>query len=104
MTTPERIRAAAKEIADLLCEKNEAYGDSALNPAGIFSKLNAEEALKARIDDKLMRIKNRGLDDATEDTLNDLIGYFLLLKIARKDVTSKDTITATAHPWPGQND
>ena len=29
-------------------------------------------------------IKNRGLVSATEDTLTDLIGYLLLLKMSRK--------------------
>ena len=53
-----------------------------MTPLGIFSKLNSAEAIKARIDDKLSRISNIGLNDATEDTLDDLIGYLLLLKIA----------------------
>ena len=69
-------------ISDLLKEKNKAYGDSALNPAGIFSKLDATESLCARIDDKIMRIKNKGINDETEDTVNDLIGYLLLLKMS----------------------
>ena len=71
-----------KKVTDLLKEKNKAYGNSALNPAGIFSKLNAKEALCARIDDKIMRIKNKGINDETEDTVDDLIGYLLLLKMA----------------------
>jgi len=41
--------------------------------------------LCARIDDKLSRIKNRGLDDNTEDTLFDLAGYLILLIIARDE-------------------
>ena len=71
-----------KEIGDLLKSKNKAYGNSALNPAGIFSKLTAEEALCSRIDDKLMRIKNKGINDETEDTVDDLIGYLFLLRMA----------------------
>ena len=71
-------------IKDLLLEKNAKYGDSALTPMQVFSKLNAEEAICARIDDKMSRIKNSGLNADTEDTLNDLIGYLVLLKIARK--------------------
>ena len=67
----------------LLLEKNANYGNSALEPLGVFSKLNAAEAIMARIDDKLARISNKGLNDATEDTLDDLIGYLILLKIAR---------------------
>ena len=56
-------------------EKNAAYGNTALSPLGIFSKLGAAEAIKARIDDKLARIANKGLNDDTEDTARDLVGY-----------------------------
>lgn len=83
MTTRDLIIEVSTEVSELLLEKNEAYGDSALNPVNIFSKGNAVDNLCARIDDKLMRIKNRGLSDETEDTLTDLIGYLILLKIAK---------------------
>ena len=53
-----------------------------LNPANIFSKLDAVESLLVRMDDKIMRIKNKGINDQTEDTVMDLIGYLLLLKMA----------------------
>ena len=72
-------------IRDLLLEKNAKYGDSALTPIQVFSKLDSEEAICARIDDKMSRIKNSGINADTEDTVNDLIGYLILLKIARKD-------------------
>jgi len=72
----------AKSVTDLLKEKNAAYGNSALNPANIFSKLDAIESLLVRMDDKIMRIKNRGINDETEDTVTDLIGYLFLLKMA----------------------
>ena len=76
------LDAIIKEISDLLKSKNKAYGNSALKPAKIFSQLGATESLCSRIDDKLMRIKNRGINDATEDTVDDLIGYLLLLKMS----------------------
>lgn len=69
-------------MKDLLISKNKAYGDSATNPSNIFSKGSAIESLCARIDDKLMRIKNKGINDETEDTVSDLIGYLILLKIS----------------------
>ena len=50
--------------------------------AYIRAKLDAEESLCARLDDKLARIQNRGINDQTEDTLDDLIGYLLLLKMS----------------------
>ena len=34
------------------------------------------------MDDKIARIKNKGITDKTEDTVDDLIGYLLLLKMA----------------------
>jgi hypothetical protein len=73
-----------REITDLLIRKNKAYGNTALNPTNIFSKLNATEAICARLDDKIARIKNKGINDKTEDTVDDLIGYLLLLKMSMK--------------------
>jgi hypothetical protein len=70
------------EIKELLLKKNSAYGNSALQPGGIFSHLDRIEALKARIDDKLNRIKNVGVHGETEDTVMDLAGYLILLMIA----------------------
>ena len=61
-------------IRDLLLEKNAKYGDSALTPIQVFSKLDSEEAICARIDDKMSRIQNSGINADTEDTVNDLIG------------------------------
>lgn len=78
----EKLDIEIKIISDLLKEKNKAYGNTALNPTNIFSKLSASEAICARIDDKLARIKNKGIKDETEDTVDDLIGYLLLLKMS----------------------
>ena len=77
-----QLDKVTEEITNLLKEKNTAYGNSALNPLNIFSKLNAVESLCPRLDDKIARISNRGINDNTEDTVDDLIGYLLLLKMA----------------------
>jgi hypothetical protein len=69
------------EIRDLLIAKNRKYGNSALEPLGVFSQLSAKEGLLVRIDDKLKRIKNGSLERDDEDVINDLIGYLVLLKI-----------------------
>ena len=82
MKTEYLIKKVGEEVIDLLLEKNSAYGDTANNPSNVFSKLDSIEAIKVKIDDKLSRIKNKGLNDKTEDTLTDLIGYLVLLKIA----------------------
>ena len=82
--TLQEVKYLLTELQDLLEEKNTAYGDSALNPIRLFSKVGAVNALCIRIDDKLSRIKNKGITIDTEDSLMDLIGYLVLLKIAMK--------------------
>ena len=81
METSELIKDEARKIVLLLLEKNKSYGDTANNPPKIFSKLDAVEGMCARIDDKLSRIQNKGITDLTEDTISDLIGYLILLKV-----------------------
>ena len=86
----KQLDIKTKEITDLLKSKNKAYGNSALEPANIFSQADAIDSLSARIDDKLMRIKNKGIYDATEDTVHDLIGYLLLLSMAIENKDAKE--------------
>ena len=84
METTDLIKEVANSVRDLLIEKNITYGDSATNPKKIFSKGSSVDSLCARIDDKLARIANKGINDETEDTVTDLIGYLILLKVAIK--------------------
>jgi hypothetical protein len=78
----QELDITVHKITNLLKQKNKAYGNTALNPTNVFSKLSASEAICARLDDKLARIKNKGINDKTEDTVDDLIGYLLLLKMS----------------------
>jgi hypothetical protein len=78
----EEVHDVLQEIEDLLVAKNEKYGNSALEPLGVFSQLSAKQGLLVRIDDKLKRIKNGSLEKDDEDVVNDLIGYLVLLKIS----------------------
>ena len=89
MDTRNKIKKKCKDLEDLLLMKNARYGNSALEPLNVFSEAGAVAGIKMRIDDKLKRIKNAGLVDATEDTLQDLAGYLILLMIA-KDNASND--------------
>ena len=89
MNTKSQIKAKCKALEELLLSKNEKYGDAALQPLNVFSSASAVTGIKVRIDDKLKRIMNAGLVDDTEDTLQDLAGYFILLMIA-KDNESHD--------------
>lgn len=87
MTFHEQVYKILNEITEMLVSKNQKYGNSALEPLGVFSQLSAEEGLLVRIDDKLKRIKNGSLEKDDEDVINDLIGYLVLLKICTKSKT-----------------
>jgi hypothetical protein len=80
--TVNRAQEILAEVGAMLLEKNKAYGDSALSPIRIFSKLESSSAIKVRIDDKLSRIRNVGVTEDTEDSVRDLIGYLVLLLVA----------------------
>lgn len=81
VATASRIIDMCDEIKQILLDKNKAYGDSALQPLGVFSKGVAREQLSVRIDDKLSRIQ-RGSEYPGDDTILDLIGYLILYRIA----------------------
>ena len=107
----EEVHDVLQDIEDLLVAKNEKYGNSALEPLGVFSQLSSKSGLLVRIDDKLKRIKNGSLDNDDEDVVNDLIGYLVLLKIHANREQNFDeldgshkwgnVITGTAHGYPG---
>lgn len=78
------IEEECEAIKTLLLEKNKKYGNAALEPKRIFSKQNSVEQIKVRIDDKLSRITNLGINSETEDTILDLIGYLILLRVSMK--------------------
>jgi hypothetical protein len=81
-TFDQQVKEVLNEIEALLISKNAKYGNSALEPLGVFSQLSAKQGLLVRIDDKLKRIKNGSLEKDDEDVVNDLIGYLVLLKIS----------------------
>lgn len=80
--TEQKITEVMAGIEEMLIAKNRAYGDSALDPVRVFSKHNAIEQIYVRIDDKLSRVK-RGHEYPGDDTISDLIGYLVLLLIAK---------------------
>lgn len=81
--TENQITEIMSDIEGMLIAKNRAYGDSALEPVRIFSKSNNIEQLYVRIDDKLSRIQ-RGHEYPGDDTIFDLVGYLVLLLIAKE--------------------
>lgn len=80
--TEESISNICDEIKELLIEKNRSYGNSALDPVRIFSHSNSQEQINVRIDDKLSRFA-RGKEYQGDNDIDDLIGYLILLKVAR---------------------
>jgi hypothetical protein len=81
--TQLNIAKVCDDIKSMLIAKNKSYGDSALNPVRIFATSDNVEQLHVRIDDKLSRI-SRGGSFVGDNDIDDLIGYLILLKIARE--------------------
>jgi len=87
----QMITAECREVERVLLEKNRQYGNSALKPVRIFSKADATEQIRVRIDDKLSRLA-RGYA-AGEDVVLDLIGYLILLRVAQRSEASGRLVT-----------
>jgi hypothetical protein len=99
----EEVSKALDQIQELLIAKNQKYGNSALEPLGVFSQLSPREGLLIRIDDKLKRIKNGSLANDDEDVVNDLIGYLVLLKIQGKESAVDRAMKGEEGKWDFQD-
>lgn len=82
--TQNEIAAVCDDMKNFLIDKNNSYGNSALDPVRIFSKSNNVEQILVRIDDKLSRFA-RGSDYPGDNDIDDLIGYLVLLKVAHRN-------------------
>ena len=80
--TQNKIIEICDGIKELLLEKNKRYGDAALNPDKIFSKLDASEGIRIRLNDKIARIKNSIEPKLAINDLSDIQGYLVLLMIS----------------------
>jgi hypothetical protein len=78
------ITTICNEMAKFLVGKNRAYGNSALEPVRVFSKSDNIEQLLVRIDDKLSRFM-KGTEFPGDNDIDDLIGYLVLLKVAKRN-------------------
>lgn len=78
------------EISNMLVQKNDAYGDAAMNPIRVFSRADPMEQLRVRIDDKLSRVC-RG-HNAGEDVIKDLIGYLVIYRIQQQKLINNGTV------------
>ena len=89
--TQENLAKVFDSMKGVVLEKNRRYGDAALAPKRIFSKLDAGEGLKVRIDDKLGRVMNSD-GDARKNDVADLIGYLALYSVSRGWLDFSDLI------------
>lgn len=69
-------------VKETLRRKNAEYGNSAFEPVRIFSRADAAEQLRVRLDDKLSRVVRGGAVDL--ELLTDIAGYVALLAATLK--------------------
>lgn len=81
--TQKEIKRVCDEVAAMLLQKNESYGDSIVNPVRIFSKASSEEQINVRLDDKLSRVM-RGSEFPGDNDVDDLIGYLIMKKVEKR--------------------
>ena len=79
--TQENIIALTGAIRDLLLDKNQKYGDSALQPNRVFYKGDAVNSILIRLDDKIGRIMANTENTPRINDVADIIGYCTLLLI-----------------------
>lgn len=108
MITKEEVQAMIREecdkLRDLLLAKNEAYGNSAIDPVRIFSRASPVEQIRVRIDDKISRLMRGAATDAVpEDTAADLCGYLVLLAIAQRLEAKRQSTLSPPQFWKKKN-
>jgi hypothetical protein len=82
-TTEELLAQEFDRLKAMVVQKNIEYKDSLQNPQRTFlSEGEASVGILARLDDKLNRIRMAGLNQHTVDTVDDLIGYLVHLRIS----------------------
>lgn len=88
--TQNMIDELFNNFRDFLKEKNKRYGNSAIRPIQIFSKVPSENQILNRLDDKLNRIKNS--KELKKNDVSDVFGYIALLMIKNKWITFDDLL------------
>jgi hypothetical protein len=80
--TQKKIGCVFDSMKQVVIEKNKRYGDAALAPRRIFSRLDAGEGIKVRLDDKISRIMNNS-GEIRKNDVADIMGYLALLSISQ---------------------
>lgn len=73
----ESIGKVMGALTGFLIAKNKNYGNSALEPLKVFSKVEPTNGICVRMDDKLSRIVNSS--ELRKNDIVDLTGYLVLL-------------------------
>ncbi len=100
-TTGEKIKAEVKTLEETLLAKNSSYGNSAFEAPILFPDSDAATMIGVRMSDKIRRLQHLiggGKDRTGEsilDTLLDLAGYSLLMRILLKQRQADSTKTHT---------
>ena len=71
------IGKVVEALSEFLIAKNKNYGNSALKPIKIFSKVEPTNSICVRMDDKISRIVNSS--ELRKNDIVDLTGYLVLL-------------------------
>lgn len=79
--TQKKISETLADIERVLIEKNRRYGNSALSPINIFSRLPADAGILQRLDDKISRVRNSA--ELRKNDICDIIGYLVLLSVQK---------------------
>lgn len=80
----QKIRRMFKKVEDMVVEKDKSYGSSYAHPIHIFYRGDSETSIRARLDEKLSRIKNNP-DAFGENAILDLVGGLVYLLIILED-------------------
>ena len=80
--TNQHINKEFNRLRLMVLNKNISYNNSLQSPQNVFSTAGVIEGIAKRIDDKINRIKAAGINEDTIDTVDDIIGYLVHLRIA----------------------
>lgn len=97
MTIEDEIDAECRVLSDILKSKNKAYGGAVFKSPVIAPHLTPGTAILVRMSDKIERLKTlannianapndniNALNAAIDDSISDLAGYCVLLRIERR--------------------
>lgn len=88
--TQIKIDTLFDNFKSFLKEKNLRYGNSAIHPIQIFSKIDNQSSILIRLDDKLGRIKRN--KELKKNDVSDVFGYIALLMIKNNWFTFEDLL------------